>query len=198
LASRIPRLDKLRTLEIDAAEIRERTVQNEEYIARTERQLRIHAAPMVSLEHFLNLERLIIPQIALIDQTKMFDNDSTSLYRLPKGLRSMEIIDSTQILTRWAIHVLNDRRNFSALSRVDLWCDRKSEPLELLEFIDAAEAERFELQGRKEAKLDGGNPASVWGALRDSGIDVVTHGPSERLKWRRLQDESRFEQPRGI
>lgn len=201
VASRIPRLDNLRTLEIDAAEIRVDRIKDEEHMNKIEWSLRIRAAPIVSLERFRNLERLTIPEMALLGDSRIPQGDNKIICHLPHTLKSISIIDSTKMLAQWAKDVWNHRSNFPALSGITLWCDRKSQPLEPLISIDAEESASFENQlelGATLAETLMGYPGTAWDALSDSGIELVAHGRSERLRWRRLQDESRFKLPPEI
>ena len=170
LIFRIPSLENLKSFEIDAAGIRKGPVQHAVYEEMTERLLRMRAAPVKSLKRFPNLRRLVVPQSVIVDEKQVGDQASWETACLPNTLQSIEIIDSTQLLNQWAFHTLNDRRSFSALTRIVVWCDRKGEPVERVD---------------KLCDFD-----FVWDDMRDAGVALETHGPSERLQWRRHWEDS--------
>ncbi|KAF2823135.1 hypothetical protein CC86DRAFT_385270 [Ophiobolus disseminans] len=169
LMSRIPPIEGLETFEIDAAEITLAWRQHGAYEKKTEQLFKLHATLARTLTHFPNLRRLVVPQSVILDETKVADEASWITTSLPNTLQAIEIIDPTELLTRWYSSVLSGRVSLPALSRVVLWCDRKTE---LLEY-----------------KVD--NRDNVWGTNQSSGVTLHTHGPSERLGWRRCPQRAR-------
>lgn len=172
LFSRIPLLESLETLEIDAAEIRLAWMQNNVYEEKTEQLLKLYAAPPRTLEQFPNLRLLVVPQSVILDEIELVDGPSWMTATLPETLQAIEIIDSTELLTRWASRVLSDRYSLPALSRIVLWSDRKMDLLEHIHLVNDVDR--------------------VWDEIRNAGVTLQTHSLSERLGWRRCQEKARI------
>tara|TARA_R110002003_G_scaffold251_4_gene17802 strand:- start:14354 stop:15874 length:1521 start_codon:yes stop_codon:yes gene_type:complete len=204
LLSRVPPLDRLLSLEIDAADRKEGGLVN--CIRRKGKQpAGIRAIPLESLGQFPALQRLVVPQSVIVDEIQEPDSAPLPHARLPTTLQAIEIIDSTNVLDEWAQTLLWDRHQYPNLKHIAKWCDRRMEPLERAMAPKRTKLNRplpissgGKVYNRTPIRKENGPESStgpeqrrvpelngVWKELRDSGVEVMMHGQEERLNWRR-------------
>ena len=139
-----------------------------------------------------SMRRIILPQEALFGGIKYMSSHSVTLLidfhvvHLPDAIESIEVIDSTRALNRWAQYVLDHPEEYPHLKTIVLWCDRHTEPL----VDDARVRPAGELcQDCKrndpywDSKLDVDLSDKVWNDMKKAGISVVVN--TERTQgWR--------------
>ncbi|KAF2790741.1 hypothetical protein K505DRAFT_419623 [Melanomma pulvis-pyrius CBS 109.77] len=141
-----------------------------------------------ALLHLPNLQRIVAPQAFFFNA---FKEDPTILCRrceIPASVTSVEIIDPTSVAGVFAKHLLDCAGSYDGLRKIGLWYDVQKIHLVANHGLDKILISQPDLPSEEaEALQTAMKETSVWGRLKNAGIDVVEEWETKR-GWRIVCD----------
>jgi hypothetical protein len=143
------------------------------------------------------LRRIVAPQEAYFfhyrpdSRYDALPGHSFAPLALPPSVESIEVIDSTRSLNRWAKYVLDHRDKYPNLKRVVLWCDRHSSALvhdKRLRPVGEPDIHILDHRGTQTVEAEDTRMMDdvddkVWEDLQEAGISLVIN-TERRGGWR--------------